>query len=161
MRHRLGHLENAGGRVWHPAADPDTRANEGFGGASLSTDGRWLAYTSDTTGVDEIYVRLYPGPGEGVRVSPNGGSDPLFAKDDSELYYWEGTRLMAAPIESGVTPFTSKPAKALFDSRKLHLLNAAYDVARDGRFLMIMASDKPPTPSPITVIMNWPQTPPR
>jgi eukaryotic-like serine/threonine-protein kinase len=146
----------------HGAGKPqpilNTRANEGFGGASLSTDGHWLAYTSDSTGVDEIYVRPYPGPGEAVRVSPNGGSDPLFSRDDRELYYWEGTRLMATPIESGTAAFTSKPAKALFDSRKLHLLNAAYDVARDGRFLMIVASDRPPTPSPITLIINWAST---
>jgi Tol biopolymer transport system component len=137
-----------------------TRANEGIGGVSLSSNGLWLAYTSDATGVDEIYLRPYPGTGEAVRVSSNGGSDPLFSKDDRELYYWEGTRLMAAPIESG-TAFTSKPPKMLFDRRNLHLLNAIYDVARDGRFLMIRASDQLPAPAGIKLITNWTATLPR
>jgi len=134
----------------------DTRANEGFGGAALSPDGQWLAYTSDSTGINEVYVRLYPG-GEGVRVSPNGGSDPLFSQDSRELYYWEGTRLMAIPIEAG-SAFTPKPPKLLFDGRNLNVLNAVYDVARDGRFLMIKMTDKPPKPSPIELIANWSAT---
>ena len=53
-----------------------TSANEGSGGVSVSIDGRWLAYTSDVTGADEIYIQPYPGPGSPIRVSPNRASDP-------------------------------------------------------------------------------------
>lgn len=132
----------------------NTPANEGFGGASLSIDGKWLAYTSDVTGLNEIYMRPYPGPGEEVRVSHNGGSDPLFSKDGRELYYWEGTRLMGIFIDAA-GPITTKPPNLLFDSRNLHVLNAIYDVAPDGRFVMIKLSDKAPIPSPIKLIANW------
>lgn len=131
-----------------------TGANEGEGGASVSGDGKWLAYTSDATGTNEIYVQPYPGPGGAVRVSRNGGSDPLFSTDGHELYYWEATQLMAVSIESGTT-FSRNPPKLLFDSGNLHVLPGIYDVSPNGRFLMIRPSDKVPIPSPITLIANW------
>jgi len=78
-----------------------TPANEGGQGAALSADGRWLAYASDQTGRGEIWVRPYPGPGPAVRVSPNGGTEPVWAKSGRELYYREQNRLMAVAVAVG------------------------------------------------------------
>ena len=149
-------LRIPGGRANDPQPVLRTPANEGFGGASLSTDGQWLAYTSDTTGNDEIYVQPYPGPGTTVRISSKGGSNPLWSRDGRELYYLEdGTRLMAVEIGTG------KPPRMLFDTAGLRLLSTSYDVARDGRFVMIRADDRPRAPTPINVITNWTVTLPR
>ena len=79
----------------------ETPAAEGWRGAMLSPDGRWLAYASDQTGQQEMWVRPYPGPGAAVRISPNGGVDPVWARSGRELYYLEGTRLMAVAVTAG------------------------------------------------------------
>ena len=78
-------------------AEPDsfepvvaTPTDEGIWGATLSPDGRWIAYTSNQTGQVEIWVRPYPGPGAPVRVSPSGGTEPVWARNGRELYYLEG-----------------------------------------------------------------------
>ena len=48
-------------------------------GAALSPDGRWFAYVSGVTGNPEVWVRPYPGPGVPIRISPNGGREPVWA----------------------------------------------------------------------------------
>ena len=135
----------------------ETPASEGFRGARLSPDGRWLAYASDQTGQQEIWVRPYPGPGAAVRISPNGGVEPVWARSGRELYYLEGTRLMAVAVNTG-DRFNFSPATLLFDND--YLLSTqppSYDVARDGRFLMIkpIGGDTEVAPSQIVVIQNW------
>ena len=62
-----------------------TPGAEGARGASVSPDGRWLAYVSDQTGTDEVWVRPMPGPGAPIRVSPSGGWDPTWARTGKEL----------------------------------------------------------------------------
>jgi Tol biopolymer transport system component len=54
---------------------------------TISPDGRWIAYTSDESGVSEIYLQPIPGPGPRVQVSVNGGVEPLWAPRGTTLYY--------------------------------------------------------------------------
>jgi Tol biopolymer transport system component len=130
-----------------------TPANEGGRGLALSPDGRWLAYASDETGQAEIWVRPYPGPGPAVRVSPDGGAEPLWAKSGRELYYLERTRLMAVAVSPG-TEFNFKPATPLFESPYAHAAQPpTYDVTSDGRFLMI--KPQAATAEPFNVVLNW------
>ncbi len=62
-----------------------TRFNESQ--ARLSPDGRWMAYSSDETGRDEIFVREFSGPTASVQVSSQGGSEPAWRGDGKELYF--------------------------------------------------------------------------
>ena len=55
-----------------------TEYNEANG--RLSPDGQWLAYESDVTAQREIWVRLYPGSGAPIRISTNGGTDPVWSR---------------------------------------------------------------------------------
>jgi Tol biopolymer transport system component len=129
-----------------------TPASEGVGGW-LSADGRWLAYTSDSTGRLEVWVRPFPGPGAAVRVSSNGGIEPVWARNGKELYYLEGRNMMSVAVEAGAA-FNFKPAVRLFESTYTRDQQPpSYDVAADGRFVMI----KPDSSGkiPITVILNW------
>ncbi len=135
----------------------ETPATEGGNGTTLSPDGRWLAYASDQTGQQEIWVRPYPGPGAAVRISPNGGVEPVWARSGRELYYLEGTRLMAVAVTAG-DRFNFSPATLLFDNDYLlSSLSPSYDVARDGRFLVLkpIRSDRAVAPSRVVVIQNW------
>ena len=151
-----------------PIAEPDgfepvvaTPSNEGFWGAALSPDGRWLAYASDPTGQMEIWVRPYPGPGAPVRVSPNGGTEPAWARDGRELYYLEGNRLEGISLMAvGVDltgGFDFQPPARLFERRfPGGVQPPSYDVSPDGRFLMILpAGDDEATPRRAVVVLNW------
>ena len=55
--------------------------------ANLSPDGRWLAYSSDESGREEVYVQPYPGPGGREQISVDGGSEPAWSKSGKELFY--------------------------------------------------------------------------
>lgn len=133
-----------------------TAAAEGMIGAALSPDGQWLAYTSNVTGAFEVWVQPYPGPGAATRVSPNGGVDPVWAKDGRELFYMEGRNMMAVSVRAGQT-FDFEPPVVLFTSAYLHPTGAplSYDVAADGRFLMLKRIDTETRPTPINVVLNW------
>ena len=114
-----------------------TPFREGFEGASLSPDGRWLVYASDTTGQLEIWVRPLAAPGAPVRVSPNGGIEPVWARSGREFFYLEGRRLMMVPVTPSAT-FDFKPPTFLFEARyALEGQPPSYDLGPDGRFLMI------------------------
>ena len=127
-------------------------------GAFLSPDGRWLAYASEETGRSEIYVRPFPNVDEGLwQVSTTGGAEAAWAHDGSELFYRDGEKMMAVEVVS-TSPFSHKPPRVLFEGEfDFHLLRA-YDVAKDGRFLMV--KDATPTdPSSggrhLILVQNW------
>jgi serine/threonine-protein kinase len=132
-----------------------TESEEGSLGATLSHDGRWLAYTSDVTGRMEIWVRPFPGPGAPIRISPNGGIEPVWARNDRELYYLEGENVMAAAVTTQPA-FNFKAPVALFAGRYARGGQPpSYAVAPDGRFLMIKSSDAQATSAHMVVVLNW------
>jgi Tol biopolymer transport system component len=134
----------------------DAPVREGVDGANLSPDGRWLAYVSNQTGQNEVWVRPYRGPGAPVRVSPNGGTEPVWSRRKPELFYFEGRRVMSVSVNFGST-FGFKPPTFLFESRFLTFEQPpSYDVAPDGRFLMIKpaATQSRATPQ-IVVVLNF------
>jgi len=135
--------------------------------ASVSPDGQWLSYRSTRSGRPEIWVRAVAGSAP-VRVSQNGGREPLWSRDGRELYYLEGNKLVALAVKPG-QEFSFGAPTILFDQPYFHgfggpgsaILEAlrSYDVAKDGRFIMI------PQPgnqnvggtqaAGIVVVQNW------
>jgi Tol biopolymer transport system component len=75
-----------------------TQANE-FA-AQFSPDGRWLAYVSDESGRNEIYVQPYPGTGGKWQLSTNGGTEAVWNRNGRELFYRSGNAMMAVEITS-------------------------------------------------------------
>jgi hypothetical protein len=123
---------------------------------ALSPDEHWLAYASDQTGRAEIWVRPYPGPGAAIRVSANGGDEPVWAKNGRELFFIEGlSKLMSVPVntKTGITFGAAVPLADLFHRDEQP---PSYDVASDGRFIAIKSDES--TDVPTTVIVNWAQT---
>jgi Tol biopolymer transport system component len=150
-----------------------TPFNERWG--AFSPDGRWVAYTSNESGRDEIYVRPFVPPGEGStaavsvgqwQVSTVGGFMPLWSPDGQELYYLSPDGgMMAAAVSASTTGFAAGAPELLFATRIAgggveRGQGRQYDVAADGRFL-INAVPASGTAAPITLIQNWnpPQTP--
>jgi hypothetical protein len=134
----------------------------------LSPDNRWLAYVADITGTREVWVRAYPGPGAPARVSHNGGIEPVWARDGRELFYLEGApgtpdvRLMSVTVETAGS-FRASTPQVIVDAGFVTYPNASgvYDVAEDGRFMMIEAvegeQDAVETPPEVILIQNWTQ----
>jgi serine/threonine-protein kinase len=124
----------------------------------LSPDDRWLAYVSNESGREEIYVTPFPGPGGKWQVSAEGGTEPLWSRDGRELFYRSGEKMMAVPISSGQELTPGKPT-LLFEGRYQTGLvggdtGSNYDVAADGRFVMIRAEEGS-GPTQINVVLNW------
>jgi len=120
-----------------------------------SPDGRWVAYSSDETRWWEVYVEPYPGPGLKVRVSTEGGFQPVWSRDGKELFYRsaDGDIVTAARIETE-PEFRVTSYEELFEGRYLSGAFRNYDVAPDGRFLMIQESEEATAPC-IHVVLNW------
>jgi hypothetical protein len=126
-----------------------TRFNEMHGTAS--PDGRWLAYVSDDSGRQEVYVRSFPQMGAPRRISISGGVWPRWARDGHELYFMERGRLLAVPVrtngaqlEVGSPTVLFQPTGGLVD----------YDVGADGRFLVNLGKVGF-NATRLNVLMNW------
>jgi serine/threonine protein kinase/Tol biopolymer transport system component len=134
----------------------DTRFTETF--PRVSRDGRWLAYSSNESGREEVYVGTFPTAGGKWQVSVNGGSVPVWSRDGKELYFIAANgMMMAVPIQPG-DRFTPGIPKPLFDTTGLGSGDyGTYDVSKDGRFLMPMSAVQSES-VPMTVVINWTET---
>jgi serine/threonine-protein kinase len=130
----------------------------------FSPNGRWLVYTSNQSGRNEVYVTPYPGPGARIQVSIDGGDSPAWARDGREISFWaegsEGWALMAVDV-------TTEPSFAVGRPRELFQVEAtryagayplrAHDVASDGqRFLMTTRPSQVEEPvTELLVVLDW------
>ena len=124
----------------------------------FSPDGRWLAYVSDESGREEIYVRPFPDIDAGRwQVSTGGGTQPLWARNGRELFYRNGSQMMAVDITAEPT-FNPGNPRLLFRGEYMSAPNpgANYDVTSDGqRFLMVQTTESEQAPTQINVALNW------
>ena len=129
----------------------------------ISTDGRWLAYQSNESGQNEIYVRPFPDANSGRwQISTGGGTRPLWARSGKELFYLGPSgAVMSAAVEGGSTFRAGNPVR-LFEGRYFMSATSAgrtYDVSPDGRrFLMIKPVGSPEqtaAPTSLIVVQNW------
>ena len=124
----------------------------------FSPDGRWIAYASDESGRNEVYVRAFPGPGIKRLISSDGGSQPIWAKDGKMLFYRCGDQVWAVEIREGGGFSPGKP-RLLFEKPGYGwgAPIRTYDLSPDGkRFLMVKEEQR--KPAPVTELMfveNW------
>jgi Tol biopolymer transport system component len=124
--------------------------------AKLSPNGQWLAYMSDESKQNEVYVQTFPTPGGQWQISTNGGSNPVWSRDNKELFYIAPDRkMMAVDVNLNGGKFAPGVPKALFDTGLAQ--NAGYDVGKDGRFLIPRAVEGGAS-APLTVVVNWTAT---
>jgi eukaryotic-like serine/threonine-protein kinase len=139
------------------SVQPFLRTPFNEGAARFSPDGRWLAYASDESGVFEIYVQPYPGPGGKWQISTEGGNEPVWNPNGRELFYRSGGKMMAVDIATQPGFAAGKP-RMLFEGRyeAPPFPIANYDVSHDGqRFLMLKPSEQEAAPTQINVVLNW------
>jgi Tol biopolymer transport system component len=125
---------------------------------TFSPDGRRVAYVSDESGRKEVFVASFPDPSQRIRISSDGGTQPRWRRDGRELYFVsKGETIMAVPFDPATGAPTAPPAR-LFDAPFSHAFGShvplRYDVAPDGRFLIIVRASKDPLP-PLVLVLNW------
>ncbi len=124
----------------------------------VSHDGRMLAYTSQESGDNEVYVTPLPGPGPHVAVSVDGGREPVWSRDDKTLFYRNSSRVMAATIDEGPRPHVVRRDSLFADVYLGYLGYPSYDVFPDGRLLMVRPTDQDKgQASSVSVILHWQQ----
>ena len=133
-----------------------TTFNERF--PDVSPDGRWLAYASNESGAEEVYVRPFPDVDAGGRwqVSTNGGTQPRWASNSTELFYRNGNAIMTVPVETEPSFAAGNPTVVFEGQYAAPLGGRTYDVSLDGeRFLMLKEVDRDSEPVRIVVVRNW------
>jgi hypothetical protein len=138
-----------------------------------SPDGTWLAYASDVSGRDEVYVEPYPGPGSPVLVSTAGGHAPVWNPNGRELIYTETVvgsqttdpseeryRVMAAPMVDPMRP--GKPRQLFEAANEVRPLDqcastACYSMSADGQsfYTLQFRPRQIPRVKSLRLILNW------
>ncbi len=128
----------------------------------FSPDGRWVAYVSNESGRNEIYVQSFPLSGAKFQISTGGGAQPQWRKDGGELFYVAPDQmLMAVSVKLGrppAEPFQAgKSPKPLFavQSYSVRLIGRDYAVSNDGQKFLVPSLDEAAESQPMTVVLNW------
>jgi serine/threonine-protein kinase len=131
--------------------------------AEISPDGRWLAYQSDASGQNEIYVRPFPNTDDGRwQISRGGGIMPLWGPDGRELFYLSlGGQLTAVPIEANGS-FTFGNSEVVFEEtyffRGPLFRGRMYDISPDGKRFLMVKEGGPGAETEATqliLVQNW------
>jgi hypothetical protein len=121
---------------------------------SLSPDGRWLAYVSNESRRNEIYIQAFPDHSERIQVSVEGGVAPLWAPNGRELYYRIGDKLMAVPVTAGERIKVGKPV-VLIDFKGVNEDITISDISLDGTWFVGVQRDPQAPAIEVEVVLNW------
>ena len=117
---------------------------------SVTRDGRWIAYVSDASGRDEVYVARLDRPGDAMPVSTTGATEPVWGREG--LFYREGERVMLRAIEGATLGEPQTIVEGHFERDPGSNL-ASYDVDPQGRFFIMLKSAS--QPRALGVVRNW------
>ncbi|MGH9317802.1 MAG: TolB family protein, partial [Thermoanaerobaculia bacterium] len=124
--------------------------------ARFSPDGHWLAYTSNESGRDEVYVQPFPGPGGKWQISVSGGTEPVWSHDGSEIFFRSGRQVMAVRV-AYLGTFSAEGPRVLFEGRFVPTRRgeAAYDVSPDGQRFLMVRRDEQSVPTHLNVVLDF------
>ena len=123
--------------------------------ASISADGKYMAYVSDESGRNEVYAIPASGKGQRVTISIDGGTGPVWSRDGSELFYRTGDDLMSVKVSTTVGLVLGERRRLLdlsrYDSGYFH----EFDVSADGRRFLLIRTEAESLPTRLDVVVNW------
>jgi eukaryotic-like serine/threonine-protein kinase len=120
-------------------------------GGRVSPDGRWIAYVSDESGRDEVYVRPFPTADSRWQISSAGGRRPRWRRDGRELFFASPERFLIAVDVQGDSPFRSGAPRTLFQLRH----HDEYEVTGDGQLFLTKSPVEEDEPSGLQIVLNW------
>jgi hypothetical protein len=123
--------------------------------AALSPDGRWLAYQSNETGRNEVYVTSFPVPGRKWQVSQGEGMMPAWRGDGREVFYRDERGLWAAEVDTSRPVLEVGAVRRLFDLPGNFAPTRQYDVTPDGQRFLVGEPSDATNAAPITLVLHW------
>jgi serine/threonine-protein kinase len=146
----IGTLRLGRSGAWEPLLDSP---GVSFQTPGVSRDGRWIAYTSNETKRNEVYVQRFPALGQKVQVSQGGGIDPVWSPDGTRLYYRSGTTMMVVSMHDGRPGGSAQP---LFEwvYYRANPGPRTYDIG-GGTSLLAIKPDMAGRNPQIHVVLNW------
>jgi serine/threonine-protein kinase len=136
--------------------------------AEFSPDGKWMAYVSNETGRNEVYVQAFPGPGGKQRISTDGGMNPAWARSGRELFYLDGaarkpgtgSKMMVVGVETDgqFGAGTPRPLFVLPDDLWIQTIPLRnYDVYPDGQHFIVMRREinREAPVTKLSLVLNW------
>ena len=121
---------------------------------TFSPDGRWVAYTSNENGIDDVFLTTFPSSGGKWQISPSGGRLPRWRADGKELFYIASDdRLVAVDVTLGESDVTFGAPKPLFPLHS-RMVGNLYDVAADGQHFVVNQLTEQ-TSVPAVIVSNW------
>ncbi|HLK34993.1 MAG TPA: hypothetical protein VKT29_17980, partial [Terriglobales bacterium] len=120
----------------------------------FSPDGRFVVYESNESGRPEIYVRSFSGPAGKWQISTDGGARPVWPAKDKEIFYADGNKLMAVPVQT--TPAFSAGTPHVLFQGDFYVSGHYYDATPDGKqFFFIKGAGPTTSVSQIDLVLNW------
>jgi serine/threonine-protein kinase len=160
-RFDIGMLSMEGDRKWKALLSENYNEAQ----PQISPDGRWMVYTSNESGQNQIFVRPFPEVNSGRwQISTSGGDSPLWSRDGREIFYRNGDAVMAVSVKTAPTFGLETPRilfRGTYVSNVLRYGNndfATWDISPDGkRFLMMKEAGTGAVEGPrrINIVLNW------
>jgi serine/threonine-protein kinase len=152
-------LDTAGADVYYQAIEGDRTPKPVANSAAIeimpriSPDGRWIAFVTDESGTNQVVVQPFPGPGARAQLSTAGGSEPVWSRDGTRVFYRAEGRLIAARVRTAPS-FGVIGRDTLFVDDYAHSTNphANFDASPDGTHLLML---KPVSLDEKIVVTNW------
>jgi Tol biopolymer transport system component len=124
----------------------------------FSADGHWIAYVSNETGRDEIYLRPIGSPGGRRRISAEGGTWPIWSRNGRKLFFLKGDKLVVVTLDGQGSPVGQE--RVVLDAPKLgdfqfQASAPFYDVMPDGEHFVMLLSPHYPSPTHYNIVVNW------
>ncbi len=124
----------------------------------FSADGHWIAYVSNETGRDEIYLRPIGSPGGRRRISAEGGTWPIWSRNGRKLFFLKGDKLVVVTLDGQGSPVGQE--RVVLDAPKLgdfqfQASAPSYDVMPDGEHFVMLLSPHYPSPTHYNIVVNW------
>ena len=124
----------------------------------FSPDGEWIAYVSDESGPDEVYLMRYPDAGIRVPVSTDGGQEPAWSGDGGELFYRNEDQMLAVSMVTKPTLEIGQPTllfEGRYDRDDAASGNPNYDGTADGQRFVMVKGVEGSDQRQIQVVTNW------
>jgi eukaryotic-like serine/threonine-protein kinase len=146
-------------QLWHASATGEVQrlstSASSEEAARISPDGHWMAYVSNESGVNQVYVRPFPGVGPRVQISTDGGWSPVWDPRGRRVYYAVNRALVAVDLSADGTPAVTS-RRVLFESdfwlESSFTVHANFDVANDGEHFAMLKPAVNPAP---VYVHNW------
>ncbi|HMK22088.1 MAG TPA: hypothetical protein VK466_07115, partial [Terriglobales bacterium] len=133
---------------------PETPAGKVIS-ASLSPDGRWLAYSANDGIREEIYVTAFPSGGGRWQITREGGTDPSWRADGKEIFnIGSDSKLYATEVNPRADQVEVGKSVPIFDVRNVFPLGAPYNASPDGKTFLLLTQPEASV-APMELVLNW------